>query len=75
MEQRIIKAMNAGLETSNATTATTQQNCENWDSLRHLNLIVELEAEFAVEFDPEEIAQMKSYADIKAALEAKTSDK
>lgn len=37
----------------------SQQNCENWDSLRHLNLIVELEDAFDVSFEPEDIAEMK----------------
>ncbi len=43
------------------TTATDQNNCDKWDSLHHLNLIVELEDEFDVEFEPEEIAEMKSF--------------
>lgn len=37
----------------------SQQNCENWNSLRHLNLIVELEDAFDVSFEPEDIAEMK----------------
>lgn len=37
----------------------SQLNCENWDSLRHLNLIVELEDAFDVSFEPEDIAEMK----------------
>jgi acyl carrier protein len=37
----------------------SQQNCENWDSLRHLNLIIELEEEFNISFEPEDIAEMK----------------
>lgn len=37
----------------------SQKNCENWDSLRHLNLIVELEDAFDVSFEPEDIAEMK----------------
>lgn len=32
----------------------------NWDSLRHLNLVLALEQEFGVEFTPEEIEQMLS---------------
>jgi len=31
-----------------------------WDSLRHLNLIIELENEFNISFELEEIAEMKS---------------
>ena len=39
---------------------TNQQNCEMWDSLHHLNLVVELEMEFDVSFEPEEIGTMTS---------------
>jgi acyl carrier protein len=35
-------------------------NCEKWDSLNHLNLIIELEEVFNVSFEPEDIAEMKS---------------
>jgi acyl carrier protein len=33
---------------------------EGWDSLRHLNLVLALEQDFAVQFMPEEIEQMLS---------------
>lgn len=38
----------------------SSSNCDQWDSLRHLNLTIELEMEFGVEFEPEEIAGMNS---------------
>lgn len=50
---------------------TNQTNCEKWDSLNHLNLIVELEDEFETEFEPEEIAEMKSFDDVKRILSSK----
>lgn len=46
----------------------SQNNVEQWDSLRHLNLIIELEMEFNVEFEPEQIAQMKSLQEIEEIL-------
>ena len=39
-----------------------------WDSLNHLNLIVELEDEFNVSFEPEDIAEMKSLDIIETKL-------
>lgn len=42
----------------------SQYNCEKWDSLRHLNLIVELETVFNVTFEPEEIVRIKDFQDI-----------
>lgn len=41
-----------------------QKNCLKWDSLRHLNFIIELEDAFNISFEPEEIAQMKSIHDV-----------
>ena len=52
-------------------TTCSQTTCEAWDSLRHLNLVVELEDAFDVTFEPEEIAVMKSVEDIKKLLTAK----
>jgi len=36
----------------------TQENIDKWDSLGHLNLIVELEDAFDKSFEPEEIGEM-----------------
>jgi len=47
---------------------TSQKNLPAWDSLRHLNLIVALEDEFEVSFEPEQIAIMTSFATIMEEL-------
>ena len=64
MEEKILCVLKNVLGLESATKALSQQNCDKWDSLRHLNLIVELESEFGVEFDPEEISGMKCFEDI-----------
>ena len=71
MEERILSALCVALGLEKADTGISQANCENWDSMRHLNLIVELESAFDVEFGPEEIAEMKDYERIKYLLENK----
>lgn len=48
-------------------------NCDKWDSLHHLNLMIELEMEFGVEFEPEEIAGMNSLDTILEILGRKLS--
>lgn len=68
MEEEILCVLKNVLGLESATTALSQQNCDKWDSLRHLNLIVELEAEFGIEFEPEEISEMKSFEDIRRLL-------
>jgi len=41
-----------------------QSTVDNWDSLRHLNLIIELEEAFGKSFEPEEISEMTSMGKI-----------
>ena len=45
-----------------------QQLLANWDSLAMVQLITELERQFSIEFDLEEINQLRSYAEIREAL-------
>ncbi len=44
----------------------------NWDSVQHLNLILALESEFDVQFEPEEFEEMKTIGRIATLLESKT---
>ena len=49
----------------------SQQTCEKWDSMGQLNLVVELESEFGVTLEPEEIGEMKSFNDVIHILKSK----
>ena len=71
MEEKILEIMKRVFNTQDVTVSSDQTNCEKWDSLRHLNLIVELENEFDIEFEPEEIAEMKSFEKVMQNLEKK----
>ena len=39
---------------------TTQKDIGKWDSLQHLNLIVEIEDKYDISIDPEDISEMLS---------------
>lgn len=39
---------------------TSMENCEEWESVSHIQLIFELEEEFEMEFEAEQIADMTS---------------
>tara|TARA_B000000565_G_C23692453_1_gene342507 strand:- start:563 stop:796 length:234 start_codon:yes stop_codon:yes gene_type:complete len=39
-------------------------NVENWDSLRNLNLILEIEKEFKIKFDAKVFSNIKSIQDL-----------
>ncbi len=71
MDNRILDIMKEVFQTPDITTDSNQSNCEKWDSLHHLNLIVELEDAFDLEFEPEEIAEMKSFDAVKKTILAK----
>ena len=71
MEDRILDVLKNVLELNSADTTICTKNCEAWDSMAQLNIMVELETEFDVSFEPEEIAEMISYDAIKAMLENK----
>lgn len=71
MEEKILNVLRNVLEDANIGMDCSQSNCENWDSLHHLSICFELEGVFHVQFEPEEMETMKSFADIKRILEEK----
>lgn len=62
MKEKIIEIMSEVFEVpvNEFPGVIKQENIDNWDSLRHLNLIVELEDAFDKSFEPEEISEMTS---------------
>ena len=69
MENKILTIMKEVLDDPNVNSHTTSETCENWDSMHHLMLMSELEEAFGMEFNPEQMAQMKDFASIKAMIE------
>ena len=55
------------------TADSTPATLENWDSVQHLNLVLALEEEFGVKFDPEDMEAMQSIAQVAAVVETKLS--
>lgn len=62
MEQRVLDVLRRVFKDSSIDETCSQLNCKAWDSMNHLNLVVELEMEFGVSLEPEEIARMVDYA-------------
>ena len=67
MIESIIKTIGEVLEIQ-ANEETSQNNCEGWNSLQHLNIIVALEDVFDISFEPEDIAKMKSVIEIEKTI-------
>jgi len=70
MTDKIIEVVSEILGVS-VNENTTQNDCEKWDSLRHLNIMVALEDAFDVSFEPEEMAEMKSIVAIEQMIQQK----
>ena len=64
MEERVLSVLRMVFKNNTIDATCSQKNCAAWDSMNHLNLVVELEMETGLEFTPEEIAMMVSYEDI-----------
>lgn len=77
MKERILKIMAEVFEmnTQDFYDSINQEHIDNWDSLRHLNLVVELEEAFEVSYEPEEIAVMTSIEKILEITSSKTNEK
>lgn len=71
MEEKILNVLKTVLELKTVDKSISTANCEAWDSMAQLNLVVELETEFDVSFEPEEIAEMNSFGSIKEMLAKK----
>ena len=55
MEQKILDILRKLFESDSIDTSCSQTTCSKWDSMNHLNLILDLEDAFGVTFEPEEI--------------------
>lgn len=62
MEEKILNIMKSVFGVDDIDFTVSQENCEQWDSLAQLNLVVELEDAFDITFEPEEIGEMKSFS-------------
>ncbi len=68
---RDIVADTLEVEPSAVTPELSTETAENWDSFRHLQLILALEGEYGVQFDPQVIPNLTTVAKLQQALEQK----
>ena len=72
MEEKVLEILKDLFELDTVDETCSQTTCEKWDSMGQLNLVVELESEFDVTLEPEEIGEMGSYNDIIKIIKKKT---
>jgi acyl carrier protein len=70
MKDRIKKIVSRVLKI-NVDDKTAQDTCVEWDSLHHLNLVFELEIEFNISFEPDEMTLMKDIDTIVETIKTK----
>jgi len=73
MEDKVKKVMSDvfNIDVSLINNESSPDNIENWDSLKHMNLIIALEEEFEIEFDSGEIFDSMNFALILNILKSK----
>lgn len=73
MEEKVLEILKNLFELDTVDETCSQETCEKWDSMGQLNLVVELESDFDVTLEPEEIGEMKSFNDIIRILKTKVA--
>jgi len=63
-DEKIIEIISRVLENDKINIDSTMLNTDNWDSLNHMNIIVELQDELDVNFLPKDIAVSRSVKSI-----------
>ena len=63
MEEKIKQIMSQvfNIDAQEITEDSTQDTIGNWDSLRHMSLVMALEEEFGLELDENQIIEMMSF--------------
>ena len=75
LEDRVAGVMAAvlNMDAASIDESTSVETTENWDSLKHMNLVVALEEEFDLEFDDDEIMDMTDFQAITSLVADKTA--
>ena len=59
------------LEKKKLKKSTNAKDISNWDSINNLKLIIVLEKEFKINFDPDEIVETKNVGELIKSIENK----
>ena len=73
MEEKVLEILKNLFELDTIDETCSQATCEKWDSMGQLNLVAELEMDFDISLEPEEIGEMQSYKKIVEVLKTKLS--
>lgn len=71
MEQQLLDVLRRVFKDPSLDENCSQKNCAAWDSMNQLNLVIELEMEFGVSLEPEEIGRMVDFPSILEIVKSK----
>ena len=71
MEQQVLDVLRRVFKDASIDETCSQRNCKTWDSMNQLNLVIELEMEFGISLEPEEIGRMVDYASVVEIVKSK----
>jgi len=74
MRERIKQVIKETFNLDDISDDISQTTCVEWDSMHHLLLVVALEAEFDISFEPEDIAVIKSIDEIEKKINSFSGD-
>ena len=76
MENRIKKVMGDifNIDVNSINDKSSSDSIENWDSLKHMNLLGALEEEFDVEFDDVDLENLLNFQLIYTAIRERIDD-
>ena len=69
--EQLLQIFKEVLETNTIDETVSQTNCDAWDSIHHLNLILAIESGFNISLEPEEMEQMQDFATALKIVEGK----
>ena len=69
--EQLLQIFKEVLETNTIDATVSQTNCDAWDSIHHLNLILAIESGFNISLEPEEMEQMQDFATALKIVEGK----
>lgn len=63
-----------GIDATAIAPAASSSTIAEWDSVRHLQLMMALEDEFGIQFEAEELASLRSFAALEQRLSRDSED-
>lgn len=73
MKEKLLTILKKVMETNKIDETVSRKKLNAWDSLKHINLIVELESEFDISIEPEEFELLTDFHSIEKLITEKNS--